>query len=112
MPDVLADARAMELILTTIVATLIALLSRRGPSYWPAIRVLALVMGIRGVYWILLRILYWQQSAEHYIAIAQQPLWQGLYYALELGGLLWVLWIVVRTNRSGHPVDLLGRDDE
>lgn len=110
MPDLLANFDALQLFLTAALGMLIALSAKRGPSYWPVVRILAMIIGLRGMFYIMLRVLYWSATPEHYLEITNEPLWRGLYYGLQLGGMLWAIWIIDRTNRQGKTVNLVGQE--
>lgn len=82
---------------------------RRGPNYWPAGRLLALVAGARAVY---LASIQWQSWGESHEAVAEalaSP-WGNLVLTTGLLlAMLWSLYLVLRTNCKGREVDLLGR---
>lgn len=85
---------------------------KRGPNYWPAGRLLALSVGVRAVY---MGSLQWQTRGDEHGAFAEvvaSPWGNLAITSFILFLALWALYLVLRTNRLGREVDVLGREAE
>lgn len=94
--------------ITVVVATFIAVSTRRGLSYWPATSVLGLTHGARSLY---SAIATFPPFANTFGPPLRDPAMQGILQLLVLGGCVWAGWLILKQNRLSvlGIVDMDGR---
>lgn len=93
-----------EYLLVALIGLLLAFGVRRGHAYWPTTRLLALAIGVRGIFWGV-----WRLTGDRVINDDTLFEFIHLYLAIQLFLLLWATYLVVRENHLGRAVNLRGR---